>query len=100
MKKAEKKLVKKLLKTDDPVFTQEENIILERWMAHKIVNEEAFVDMTAGSSNHKEYLRGIGYPFTSHGEEEINKNWYMQFRSSKGIVVIYKERTYKLVRKV
>ncbi len=94
MNKEEKKLAKKLLAffnsppKNDPGFTREENIILERWRVHKILNEDAFHDMTSINSDHKEYLRGVGYPFTAFGDEEIKKDWYLQFRNSKGIIII------------
>lgn len=93
MDKAEKTLAKKLLaiykgssKFDG--FTREEELILERWRVHKILNEGAFVDVTAGNADHKEYLYGQGYPFTSVGDEEIKKNWYFQFRDSNGVKII------------
>jgi hypothetical protein len=93
MDKAEKTLAKKLLNTyqglsNSGSFTREEELILERWRVHKIINEDAFVDVTAMSSDHKEYLYGQGYPFTSLGDEEIKKNWYLQFRDSNGVKII------------
>lgn len=93
MDKAEKALAKKLLNMYKGIsklegFTREEELILERWRVHKIINEDAFVDVTAGNSNHKEYLYGQGYPFTFLGDEEIKKNWYFQFRDSNGVKII------------
>ena len=94
MDKAEKKLAKKVLdfynsqsKTDHE-FTRDENIILERWRVHRLLNEEAFFDTTSVSSDHKEYIQTINYPFTVLGDEEIKKDWYLQFRNSKGIVIL------------
>jgi len=94
MNKAEKKLVKKVLayfnspSIGAPSFTREENLILERWRVHKIINQDAFSDVTSHSSNHKEYIQSLGYPFTSFGDEEIKKDWYLQFRNSKGIIIV------------
>jgi hypothetical protein len=93
MDKAEKALAKKLLNMYKGLskpggFTREEDLILERWRVHKIINKDAFLDMTTMSSDHKEYLYGQGYPFTSLGDEEIKKNWYFQFRDSNGVKII------------
>lgn len=94
MNKAEKKLAKKVLafysapSKTDAGFTRNENIILERWRVQKIINESAFLDMTSVVSDHKEYVQTLDYPFTSLGEQEIKKNWYLDFRDSKGIIVI------------
>lgn len=93
MDRAEKKLAKKLLavykgssKRDG--FTREEELILERWRVHKILNEDAFVDVTSVGADHKEYLYGQGYPFTLLGDEAIKKNWYFQFRDSNGVKIV------------
>jgi hypothetical protein len=93
MDKAEKILAKKLLNmykgsSESVIFTRDEELILERWRVHKIINEDAFIDATAINSDHKEYLYGQGYPFTSLGDEEIKKNWYFQFRDSNGVKII------------
>ncbi len=94
MTKAEKELAKKVkafLNSPSKAnsgFTSEENIILERWRVHKIINENAFLDVTSHASEHKEYIQTINYPFTSLGDEEIKKDWYLQFRNSKGIVIV------------
>ena len=94
MNKAEKKLAKKVLafynsqsKTEVD-FTREENIILERWRAHKIINQEAFLDMTPVNSDHLQYIQTQNYPFTSLGDEEIKKDWYLHFRNSKGVIIL------------
>jgi hypothetical protein len=94
MNKAEKQLAKKVLayfssspKTDAG-FTREENIILERWRVHKIINEDAFQNMTSMSADHKEYIQTLNYPFTAFGDEEIRKDWYLRFRNSKGIIIV------------
>ncbi len=94
MNKEEKKLAKKLLAIfnspykNDHSFTREENLILERWLVHKILNEDAFHDVTSGNSDHKEFIRGIGYPFTALGDEERKKDSYLQFRNSKVLIII------------
>lgn len=93
MDKAEKALAKKLLAVYKGTlkfnnFTREEELIIERWRVHKILNEDAFVDVTAVNADHKEYLYRQGYPFTSIGDEEIKKNWYFQFRDSNGVKII------------
>jgi hypothetical protein len=93
MNKSEKKLAKKILATfqsgpkNDAGFTRDENMIIERWRTHKIINEDAFVDMTSGNSDHKEFLQILEYPFTYFGDQEIKKNWYLHFRESKGITI-------------
>ena len=63
-------------------------MILERWRVHKILNEDAFVDVTSMNSDHKEYLYGQGYPFTSFGDEEIKKSRYFQFRDSNSVKIV------------
>lgn len=94
MNKEEKKLAKKVLAffnstaKPDGAFTREENIILERWRVHRITNENAFVETTSMNSDYKEYLQVLDYPFTSFGDEEIKKDWYLQFRDSKCIIII------------
>lgn len=94
MNKTEKMLAKKVLSTFNsqsknlPGFSREENLILERWKSLKIINEEAFVDVTSHGSDCKEYLQILGYPFTPFGEEEIKKDWYLQTRASKGIAIL------------
>ena len=93
MNKAEKALAKKILavykgSSKSGNFTREEELILERWRVHKMLNEDTFVDVTAMNSDHKEYLYGQGYPFTSLGDEEMKKSWYFQFRDSNGVKII------------
>ena len=94
MNKAEKILAKKVLafySSPSKVnhnFTREESLILERWRVHRIINEDAFIDVTSMSSGYKEYLQSQNYPFTSFGDEEIKKDWYLQFRDSKGVIII------------
>ncbi len=94
MNKAEKQLAKKVLATFNSLpksnagFTREENIILERWRVHKIINEDAFIDVTSHGSDCKEYLQKLNYPFTPFGDEEIKKDWYLQFRNSRGVVIL------------
>ena len=67
MNKAEKALAKKLKaiyygssKSQD--FSREEELIIERWLVHKLLNEDVFVDNTSLNADHKEYLYGQGYP--------------------------------------
>ena len=94
MDKAEKKLAKKLLdfyqssnkKIDG--FSREENIILERWRALKMLNEDAFHNMTSHGSDVKEFVTGLGFPFTLLGYKEYKKNWYIQFREGELVTVI------------
>lgn len=93
MDKAEKALAKKLKaiyygssKSRD--FSREEELIIERWLVHKLLNEDVFVDTTSMNADHKEYLYGQGYPFTFLGDEKINKNWYFQFRDSNGVKIV------------
>jgi hypothetical protein len=93
MNKLDKKLAKKVLARfnfSDPgsSFTRDENLILERWRTLKIINEDAFTDVSALQDDHKEYLQVPGYPFTKLGEEEIKKSGYMHFRESKGITIL------------
>jgi hypothetical protein len=94
MNKAEKKLARKVLdyfyspSKAGGGFTREENIILERWRVYKIINEDAFTDVTPWESKQKEYFQIPGYPFTSFGDDEIKKNWYLNFRDSKGVIII------------
>jgi hypothetical protein len=93
MNKAEKILVKKVKAyfnspKGDAGFTRDENIILERWRALNITNEDAFLDVTSMNSDHKEYLQTRNYPFKHFGEQEITKSWYMHFRESKGITIL------------
>lgn len=88
MNKAEKRLADKLLSDPNPDLTPEDNLILERWEAQGILNKDAFQDGTSLSAKHKEYLRGLGYPFTDHGEEERTKHWYLKLRNNIWIVVI------------
>lgn len=93
MNKAEKTLVQKVKANfnspkADAGFTRDENIILERWRTLNIINEDAFLDCTAGNSDHKEYLQNRNYPFTYFGEQEITKSWYIHFRESKGITIL------------
>jgi hypothetical protein len=93
MNKAEKKLVKIVMKrykspsntTED--FNRDEFLILERWRAHKIINEDAFLDATSLGDDHKVYLQTLNYPFTAFGDQEIKKNWYLHFRESKTVIV-------------
>lgn len=92
--KAEKELAKKVLafyKSPQKTgygFTDEENMILESWRVHKKINEEAFVDVTSHASEHKKYIQNqLCYPFTSLGDEERKKNWYLRFRNSTGITI-------------
>ena len=92
MNKAEKTLADKVLafynspSKNNHNFTREDNIILERWRALKIINEDAFIDATSFSSKQKEYLQSLNYPFTPFGEEERKRDWNLDFRDSKGIV--------------
>lgn len=92
MNKMEKELAKKLLDSykfgKGIGFNNEENFILERWRVQGIINADALVDVTSHSSNRKEYIQGIEYPFTRLGEEERKKNWYLNFRDSKGIIIV------------
>jgi hypothetical protein len=80
MDKAEKALVQKVkARFYSPIdggidFTRDENLILERWMVHKILNEKAFVDASAPQDEYKMYFQVPGYPFTHFGEQEINKS--------------------------
>jgi hypothetical protein len=94
MNKAEKTLAQKVKANfnspseTDASFSRDENLILERWRTLKIINEDAFVDVTSYSDDHKEYLQVPGYPFTHFGEQEITKSRYMHFRESKGITIL------------
>jgi len=95
MNKAEKQLVDKVLafhKSPSKTgysFTDEESLILERWRVHKIVNENAFIDVTSMSSDHREYIQDkTHYPFTAFGDEEIKQHGYLKFRNSKGIIIV------------
>ena len=94
MNSKEKKLAKKIMNfylSNDKSrinYTAEEQIIISRWMAHKIINKDAFTDLTSGSANHKEYIQKLEYPFTFFGEEEINKDEYLKFRNSKIVIVV------------
>ena len=94
MNKKEKRLAKKLIAFyNSPInnsqkFSNEENIILERWRVIRIINEDAFGNITSHSSNHKEYLQNRNYPFTSHGDDEVKKNWYLKFRNSNPVIVV------------
>ena len=92
MNKKEKALTKKLLDSyqlgKGISFNDEENIILERWRVQGIINEDAFIDFTGINSTHKEYIQGMPYPFTRLGEEERKKNWYLNFRDGKGIIIV------------
>ena len=88
MNNAEKRLANKLLSDANPDLTPEDNLILERWEAQGILNKDAFHDGTSVSANHKEYLRGVGYPFTAQGEEERKKHWYLKLRNNIWIVVV------------
>jgi len=92
--KAEKELAKKDLaffnspSKNNSGFNREGSLILERWRVHKIINENAFVNVTSHSSNYKEYIQVQNYPFTSFGDEEIKKDLYLHFRDSKGIIIV------------
>jgi predicted nucleotide-binding protein len=55
-------------------FTRDENLILERWMTLQFLNRKAFVDVSSMQDANKEYLQVPGYPFTTLGEHEINKD--------------------------
>jgi len=93
MNKAEKALVIKVKNNfispkTAASFMREENMILEKWRTLGIINEDAFIDCTTMNSGHKEYLQNLNFPFTNIGEQEINKNWYMHFRESKGITIL------------
>jgi len=93
MNKAEKALAKKVKAfyespKIDAGFTRDENIILERWRAYKIIDEKAFIDMTAGNDDYKSYVQTLNYPFTSFGDQTIKKNWYFRFRESTPITII------------
>jgi hypothetical protein len=95
MNNTEKKFARRVLaifygvSKDTPEFTREENLILERWRSHKIITEDAFFDVTSGSSKHKEYIQSaLNYPFTALGDKEINEDWYLQFRNSRNIILI------------
>jgi hypothetical protein len=94
MNKDEKELAKKILAyyySQSKIasdFTREENMILERWRVHKIINDDAFKDLTGFGDNHKIYAQGQSYPFTPFGDDEIKKNWYLSFRDSKGVIII------------
>jgi preprotein translocase subunit Sec61beta len=93
MNKAEKTLAQKVKAyinspNTDAGFTRDENLILERWRTLKIINEDAFTDVTSLQDDHKEYLQVPGYPFTHFGEQEITKSGYMHFRESKGITIL------------
>jgi hypothetical protein len=94
MNKTEKELAKKLKafysspSKNGAGFTREENLILEHWRALGILNEDAFYDMTAMNSDHKEYIQCRDYPFTSSGEDEVKKNWYLHFRDSKSVIIV------------
>jgi hypothetical protein len=94
MNKDEKKLAEKVLAFYNSQskagsgFTHDENIILERWRAHRIINEEAFEDLTPMNAGYKEYYQKLEYPFTAFGDEERKKDWYLHFRNSKGISIV------------
>jgi hypothetical protein len=93
MDKAEKALAKKLLamyggSSKSTGFTRGEELILERWRVHKLLNENAFMDATTMGSDHKEFLYGQGYPFTFLGDEEIKKSWYFHFRDSNSVKIV------------
>ena len=93
MKTAEKALVKKVKgyyksPKSNASFTREENMLLERWRATKVINEAAFIDVTTMKSDHKEFLQGLDYPFSDLGEKEISKGWYMRFRDKQGIIFL------------
>jgi ABC-type multidrug transport system fused ATPase/permease subunit len=95
MNKSDKEFAQKILST---FFTQSrqienfsdyESLTLERWRTHRIINEEAFHDVTSFASKHKEFIQiSLIYPFTSYGDQEIKKNWYMDFRESKVVTII------------
>jgi hypothetical protein len=92
MKKNEKKLSEKLIfnyKNADTNrhFTLEENLILESWRATGKLNNDAFHDNTAGNGTFKQYIQGIGYPFSNSGEEERKKSWYRRFRDNMWIII-------------
>jgi len=92
MNKIETRLAKKTLdshKLGKGIgFSGEENVLLERWRVQGIINEDAFMDVTSHSPPRKEYIQGIKYPFTRLGEQERNKNWYLSFRDSRGIIIV------------
>lgn len=94
MNKAEKNLAQKILdhmyaQTRSSIdFSREENIIIDRWIVHGIANKEAFHEATPINSNHRQYLRGIGYPFTEKGDQEINKNWYLHIRNNMNVILL------------
>ncbi len=94
MNKEEKALATKVLafynspSKRDGGFNLEENIILERWRVQGLINEDAFFDVTTMASTHKEYLQSRNYPFTSLGEREKSKDWYLNFRDSRGITIL------------
>lgn len=91
MNSKEKKLAKKLMglfnspQKKSGGFSDEENVILDRWYALNIINRDAFHDVTSHASRGKQYIYGHGYPFAQRGDEEYNSNWYTDFR--KGLVV-------------
>ena len=94
MNKEEKKLYKKIesiyrsVHNTEKSFTRDENLIIDRWISNGILHKDAFSDTTAFNDSHKLYIQKLGYPFTTFGEAEYKKDWYLQFRSSKGAVVI------------
>ena len=88
MNRTEKQLANKLVKGSASDFTPEENIILEHWDAKGMLNKAAFHDATAGNAAHKQYIRGIGYPFSNLGDEEFHRHWYLQFRNSIGVAIV------------
>lgn len=94
MNREEKKLAEKVLSNFNseaqayPDFTREEHIIIERWRVHKIINEDAFINITSITDNHKRFLQTANYPFTSSGDKEIKRHWYLEFRNDKYIIII------------
>lgn len=57
----------------DEVFTQEENRLIGKLIAHGLFREEAFL-VADGFQQSREYrLRPSEYPFTQEGEEEVNE---------------------------
>ncbi len=94
MDKKEKVLANKLINIHkNPAetkkdFSQEEQLIIDRWFVQGIINTDAFEDMTSISADSKQYYYSIGYPFTSKGEEEYKKNRYFQFRDSNSVKIV------------
>jgi hypothetical protein len=95
MTKEEKRFMKKLLETyrftDKNVraFTREENMIIERWLVHGLLNPAAFANVTAHGDNYRNFIPNLGhYPFTTLGDEERSKSWYLEFRNRPIVILL------------